>query len=57
MSKDLESILIVSSLYKPNVGGVETVIDRLSDQYIKFGKKVSVLTKKFPDILKHNGIV
>jgi len=46
--KNLKSILFICSVYKPNIGGVETIIEKLSSIYNKKGIKVKVLTKKFP---------
>jgi len=38
----------MASVYKPNVGGVETCIANLARFYQKMGIKTAVLTKKFP---------
>jgi len=48
----IKSVLIISSLYKPNVGGVETTVEELADQYLKRGIKVTILTKLFPSNLE-----
>lgn len=45
-------VLFVSSLFYPNVGGVETTIEELCKFYQKTGNDVRVLTKKFPYLLK-----
>ena len=44
----IKKVLFVSSIYKPNVGGVETAIEELCEQYHKLGIKTAVLTKKYP---------
>ena len=41
-------ILIICSVYKPNVGGVEKSIEELSTYYRQHGHEVVVLTKRFP---------
>ena len=48
----MKKILFICSIYKPNVGGVETVIDELSKTYISRGIEVVVLTKRFPEDLQ-----
>ena len=44
----IKKVLFVCSIYKPNVGGVETAIEELCEQYNKLGIKTTVLTKKYP---------
>lgn len=53
----VESVLITSSLYRPNIGGVETTVDRLSHYYKEEGKRVSVLTKRFPRNLSEYEVI
>ena len=44
----IKKVLFVCSIYKPNVGGVETAIEELCAQYHKLGIQTTVLTKKYP---------
>ena len=44
----IKKVLFVCSIYKPNVGGVETAVEELCSQYNSFGIETCVLTKKFP---------
>ena len=44
----IKKVLFVASLYKPNIGGIETAIDELSKEYLKYGIKSTVLTKQYP---------
>jgi glycosyltransferase involved in cell wall biosynthesis len=53
----VESVLITSSLYRPNIGGVETTVDRLSHYYKEEGKRVSILTKRFPRNLSEHEVI
>ena len=46
--KRIKKVLFISSLYRPNFGGVETVVEELSHNYQKRGMEVVVLTKRFP---------
>lgn len=46
--KRIKKVLFISSLYRPNFGGVETVVEELSHNYQKRGIEVVVLTKRFP---------
>lgn len=48
----IKKVLFLSSLYRPNVGGVETVIEELSKYYKSCGINVVILTKQFPHELK-----
>ncbi|MFH1049243.1 MAG: glycosyltransferase family 4 protein [Patescibacteria group bacterium] len=41
-------VLFISSLYYPHVGGIETMITELADNYRKKGIESVVLTKKWP---------
>lgn len=58
--KKIKKILFVCSVYKPNVGGIETAIEELSQYYSSKGIKSTVLTKRFPfdlpEIEKEDGI-
>lgn len=45
-------ILFISSLYLPNVGGVETTIEELAKVYLKKGHEVNILTKRYPASLE-----
>lgn len=58
--KKIKKVLFVCSVYKPNVGGIETAIEELSQYYSSKGIKSTVLTKKFPfdlpEIEKIDGI-
>ncbi len=44
----VKKILFVCSIYKPNIGGVEIVIEHTTKHLHKKGVEVAVLTKKFP---------
>lgn len=44
----IKKVLFVCSIYKPNIGGVETIIEELCDHYNKINIKTAVLTKRFP---------
>ena len=44
----IKKVLFVCSIYKPNVGGVETAVEELCSQYNSLGIETCVLTKKFP---------
>lgn len=44
----VKKVLILSSLYKPHVGGVQTVVEQLCQQYRRQGIATVVLTKRFP---------
>jgi len=44
----VKKVLFITSVYKPNVGGIETCVANLSKSYQKIGIKTAVLTKKFP---------
>lgn len=44
----VKKVLLVCSLYKPNIGGVETAISDLSQFYRKMGIETVILTKKYP---------
>ncbi len=46
------NIVIISSLYKPNIGGVEEAVYNLSKEYKNLGHKVSIITGKWPKNLK-----
>jgi len=49
---NIRKVLFICSVYKPNVGGIETVIEELSQYYKTKGIKTTVLTKRFPFDLK-----
>lgn len=44
----VKKVLLVCSLYKPNIGGIETAISDLSQFYRKMGIETVILTKKYP---------
>ena len=44
----MKKVLFICSVYKPNVGGVETAIDELAKFYVEQGLQVTILTKRFP---------
>ncbi len=46
--KKIKKVLLVCSVYKPNIGGVETAINDLSRLYKKRGVETAVLTKRYP---------
>lgn len=46
--EDIKKVLLVCSIYKPNIGGVETAINDLARLYKKMGIKTVILTKKYP---------
>lgn len=46
--KDIRKVLLVCSIYKPNIGGVETAVNDLSQFYRKMGIETVILTKKYP---------
>lgn len=46
--KDIKKVLLVCSIYKPNIGGVETAINDLALFYKKMGIKTVILTKRYP---------
>lgn len=48
VNKPITSIILISSLYRPNIGGVETVVEKLSQQLILKGHRVTILTKRYP---------
>lgn len=50
MSK-IKKVLFVLSIYKPNMGGVETSVESYCHEYNKRGIKTIVLTKQFPEQL------
>ncbi len=56
----MKRILLVASLYRPHVGGIETMIEELADIYQRQGIEVSVLTKRWPTNLtieeKYRGV-
>ncbi len=55
--KDIRKVLLVCSIYKPNIGGVETAISDLARCYEKMGIKTAILTKKYPlNISEHEFI-
>ncbi|NMB57138.1 glycosyltransferase family 4 protein [Candidatus Beckwithbacteria bacterium] len=48
ISSRIKKVLFISSLYRPNVGGVETTIEELANKYRNLGIEVAVLTKRYP---------
>ncbi len=44
----IKKVLFVASLYKPNIGGIETAIEELAKEYKKHGITSTVLTKQYP---------
>ena len=44
----IKKVLFVASLYKPNIGGIETAIEELAKEYKKYGITSTVLTKRYP---------
>lgn len=44
----IKRVLFVASLYKPNIGGIETAIEELSKEYKRNGIISTVLTKQYP---------
>lgn len=55
--KEVKKVLIVCSIYRPHVGGVETSTEELAAQYKKRGIKTVVLTKRFPRDLDEYEII
>ncbi len=51
----MKKVLFISSLYYPNIGGIETMIKELSQQYRKIGIESVCLTKKWPVTLLDEG--
>ena len=49
--RKIKKVLFVLSVYKPNMGGVETSVESYCREYNKRGIKTVVLTKKFPENL------
>lgn len=49
--RKIKKVLFVVSIYKPNMGGVETSVESYCREYNRRGIKTVVLTKKFPDNL------
>ena len=49
--RNIKKVLFVLSIYKPNMGGVETSVEAYCREYNKRGIETVVLTKKFPDNL------
>ena len=56
MQNKIKKVLIICSVYKPNVGGIETVIEQLIEEYKKRGIKTVILTKKFPSYLSEKDV-
>ncbi|MBR2393841.1 MAG: glycosyltransferase family 4 protein [Alphaproteobacteria bacterium] len=52
----VKKVLFVLSIYKPNMGGVETSVESYCREYNKRGIKTVVLTKQFPDSLANYAI-
>ena len=50
-------ILIICSIYKPNIGGVEKSIEELSNYYRIQGNEVIILTKRFPFNLDYFDVI
>lgn len=46
--KTIKKVLILSSLYKPHVGGVQTVVEQLCLQYHRQKITTVILTKRYP---------
>lgn len=46
--REVKKVLLVCSVYKPNIGGVETAINDLAQFYKKMGIKTVILTKRYP---------
>ncbi len=51
----MKRVLFVSSLYYPNIGGIETMVTELAKFYKKFGIESVSLTKKWPVTLLDEG--
>ena len=49
--REIKKVLFVLSIYKPNMGGVETSVESYCREYNKRGIETVVLTKKFPEDL------
>ena len=49
--RKIKKVLFVLSIYKPNMGGVETSVESYCLEYNKRGIETVVLTKKFPENL------
>lgn len=45
------NILLVCSLYRPHVGGIETLVNELSQYYSSLGHTTQILTKQWPTTL------
>lgn len=52
LKQRIKKILYVCSVYKPNIGGIETTIEELSKYYNSLGIETVVLTKRYPFNLK-----
>lgn len=51
------NILFVSRLFKPHIGGVETHLNHLSNELLKMGHNVNVLTTRFQKELEKNELI
>lgn len=49
--REIKKVLFVLSIYKPNMGGVETSVESYCREYNKRGIETVVLTKRFPENL------
>lgn len=45
---NIKKVLFVVSIYKPNIGGVETSVEAYCREYLKIGIQPIILTKKYP---------
>lgn len=50
-------IIIISSSYKPNIGGVEEAVYNLAKEYKKLGHNVSIITGKWPRSLERKEVI
>ena len=57
--RKIKKVLFVLSIYKPNMGGVETSVESYCREYNKRGIETVVLTKKFPENfwIFHKGVI
>ena len=51
------NITIITSSYRPNIGGVEEAVYNLTEEYKKLGHKVNIITAKWPENLKDREII
>ncbi len=53
----IKKVLLISSLYKPNIGGVEITIGQMAQHLRADGIETVVLTKRFPKVLSEFEVI